>query len=141
MRDDTLLRMRATDAGFDRSLPPQGTWLAFTAAGNLATVWIGGDGVTHLVAAAPAAVATEVGDVVGVAPWSEALPAGATAGWSCLGDKALDALCPGMCCPISRCAAWIWPSRPPSCQREASGLLNASPRSGSVSGRTSFGTP
>lgn len=93
MRDDTLLRMRATDAGLDRVLPPQGSWLVFTAAGNLATVWMSGDGKTHLVAAAPAAVVAEVGEVGGVAPWSEALPAGAVAGWRCNGDKALDALC------------------------------------------------
>lgn len=72
MRDDTLLRMRATDEGLDRALPPEGAWLVFTAAGNLATVWMAGDGATHLVAAAPAAVAAEVGDVGGVAPWSEA---------------------------------------------------------------------
>lgn len=93
MRDDTLLRMRATDAGLDRALPPQGSWLVFTAAGNLATVWMAGDGATHLVAAAPAAVAAEVGEVGGAVPWCEALPAGAAAGWSCSGDKALDALC------------------------------------------------
>lgn len=93
MRDDILLRMRATDAGLDRALPAVGAWLVFSAAGNLATVWIGGDGVVHLVCAAPAAVSSEVGELADVSAWPGALPAGAVAGWSCRGYKALDALC------------------------------------------------
>ena len=93
MQDDTLLRMRATDAGFDRSLPPQGPWLVFTAAGNLATVWLRDDVQSHVVAVAPASVALEIGSLYGILPYVGELPLGASAGWSCQGDVALDALC------------------------------------------------
>lgn len=93
MRDDTLLRMRATDAGFDRSLPSQASWLAFGAAGNQAVVWIAEEGATYVVSAAPASVAREIGNIYGVAPWSGDLPVGASAAWTCHNDAALDALC------------------------------------------------
>lgn len=93
MRDDTLLRLRATDAGFDRELTPEGDWLRFVAAGNLAILWLASDGRTHVAAAAPAAVTSEVGDLPGVAPWAGDLPVGAYAGWVAHGDAALDALC------------------------------------------------
>lgn len=93
MRDDTLLRLRATDAGFDRELPPNGEWLHFAAAGNLSTLWIAGDGRTHLVAAGPATVTAEVGPLYLVERTSAALPSGAAAAWTCLGDAALDSLC------------------------------------------------
>jgi hypothetical protein len=93
MRDDTLLRLRATDAGFDRELPPDGEWLRFSAAGNLTTLWIAGDGRTHSVAAGPASVAAEVGPLYLVEHASSALPTGAAAAWTCVGDAALDALC------------------------------------------------
>lgn len=93
MRDDTLLRLRATDAGFDRSLPPAGEWLCFAASGNLARLWLAGDGRHHLAASGPSAVTNEVEPLYGIAPWSGSLPAGATAAWICVGDVALDALC------------------------------------------------
>ncbi len=93
MRDDTLLRLRATDAGFDRELPPDGEWLRFAAAGNLTTLWIGGDGRTHLVAAGPASVAAELGPLYLVERATAALPPGAAAAWRCVGDAALDTLC------------------------------------------------
>lgn len=93
MRDDTLLRMRATDAGFDRSLPGQGSWLAFGAAGNQATVWIVDEGATYVVAAAPESVAREIANIYGVAPWSGEVPLGASAAWTCHNDVALDVLC------------------------------------------------
>lgn len=93
MRDDTLLRLRATDAGFDRELSPDGDWLRFAAAGNLTALWIAGDGRTHLVAAGPGTVTSEVGPLYLVERTSTALPSGAAAAWRCVGDAALDTLC------------------------------------------------
>lgn len=93
MHDDTLLRMRATDAGFDRSLEAHGSWLAYGAAGNQATIWISNKDTAYVVAAAPASVAREIGTIYGVAPWSGELPLGASAAWTCHNDVALDTLC------------------------------------------------
>ncbi len=93
MPDDTLLRLRATDAGFDRELPPEGPWLRFAAAGNLATIWLKGEGQSLTVAAAPAGVAAEVGALYLVEPISGPVPEGAAAAWRCGSFPALDGLC------------------------------------------------
>lgn len=93
MRDDTLLRLRATDAGFDRELSPDGDWLRFAAAGNLTSIWVAGDGHTHLVAAGPASVTAEVGTLYLVERATSPPPPGAAAAWTCVGDAALDTLC------------------------------------------------
>jgi hypothetical protein len=93
MRDDTLLQLRATDAGFDRSLPPEGEWLCFAAAGSIVRLWLAGDGRHHLVAASPSAVTEEVEPLYGITPWAGAVPVGANSAWVCVGDAALDALC------------------------------------------------
>lgn len=93
MRDDTLLRLRAADAGFDVELPRDGEWLHFRAAGNLTSLWIAGDGHTHRVAAAPSSVSAEVGPLYLVERVDAPGPSAASAVWSCVGDRALDELC------------------------------------------------
>ena len=93
MRDDTLLRMRATDAGFERELGADGEWLRFTSPNSITTLWLTSRGHKRIVAAAPASVAEELASVPAVEQWSGELPLGATAAWSCGTDSALDALC------------------------------------------------
>lgn len=94
-QDETLLRMRARDAGFDLGPDHAGEWLVFRAAGNLATLWLaidaGGDGIRA--AAAPAAVTDEVGPVPGTAPVEGTAPADAAGRWHCSDWPALDRLC------------------------------------------------
>lgn len=96
-QDETLLRMRARDAGFDLGPDHAGEWLVFRAAGNLATLWLamdgGGDGIRA--AAAPAAVTAEVGPVPGAAPVEGTAPEEAAGGgrWHCSDWQALDRLC------------------------------------------------
>ncbi|MEI2719909.1 MAG: HNH endonuclease [Gemmatimonadales bacterium] len=91
-RDNTLLRMRANDAGFNLPVPAGSGWLGFGAAGNLASVWLAGDGNNHIVASGPWALVAEVGPVDGCASLEGPMPDGAAAAWACHGDRALDAL-------------------------------------------------
>lgn len=91
-RDDTLLRMRANDAGFDLPIPAGNDWHGFGAAGNLASVWLAEDGNKHIVAASPWAVVAEVGPVEGCSSLEGPMPDGAVAAWVCYGDRALDTL-------------------------------------------------
>ncbi len=96
-QDETLLRMRARDAGFDLGPDHAGEWLVFRASGNLATLWLamdaGGDGGGIRAAAAPAAVTAEVGPVAGAAPVEGTAPEGAAGRWHCTDWQALDRLC------------------------------------------------
>jgi putative restriction endonuclease len=91
--DPILLRLRATDAGFDRELPPAEGWLVFAAAGNQATLWLAASGAHLLVAAAPHPVVEEVGALPGATQYTGALPSGAAGAWQCHDELALDALC------------------------------------------------
>ena len=49
MRDDTLLRMRATDAGFERELGADGEWLRFTSPNSITTLWLTSRGHKRIV--------------------------------------------------------------------------------------------
>ena len=93
MLDPVLLRLRATDAGFDRELPPAEGWLVFAAAGNQATLWLAAPAAPLVAAAAPLPVVEEVGPLPGVTPWTGTLPHGAQGAWQCQDELALDALC------------------------------------------------
>lgn len=66
LRDTTLLRMAAVDAGFDIGAEADGNWLRFSSAGNLATVWLTEAENAVVVAAAPNGVASEVGPIYAV---------------------------------------------------------------------------
>ena len=81
--DTTLLRMAAVDAGFDIGPEPEGNWLRFHSAGNLATVWLTEAGNDSIVAAGPDRVAAEVGAIYATERWPGERPAGATAAWRC----------------------------------------------------------
>lgn len=73
--------MGAVDAGFDVQLEPDGDWLAFTAAGNLATVWLTEDESAVLVAVTPERLVSEVGTIYAVTPWNADLPTRAAFAW------------------------------------------------------------
>jgi hypothetical protein len=75
------VRKDAIDAGFDIQLEPDGPWLAFTAAGNLATVWVLEDDDAVIVAAAPERLRAEVGASRAITPWSGDLPTRAALAW------------------------------------------------------------
>lgn len=92
-QDDTLLRMRARDAGFDLGPERAGSWLVFGASGNLATLWLTVDQGHIRAAAAPAAVVAEVGAIQGTMSWGGQLPGRAVSAWECADYSALDALC------------------------------------------------
>lgn len=83
VRDTTLLRMSAVDAGFDIGPESDGNWLSFKSAGNLATVWLAEADNATVIAAAPEGVASEVGIVYAVEAWTGERPLGAAAAWRC----------------------------------------------------------
>lgn len=91
-RDTTLLRKTAIDAGFDIGPEADGNWLNFSAAGNLATVWLMEIESATLVAAAPKRLASEVGPIYAVEPWTGERPARTAAAWRCPSRTAADQL-------------------------------------------------
>lgn len=91
--DVTLLRMRATAAGFEIEHGREAGWLKFGSAGNLAVIWLHHASEGPLAAAGPLSVTREIRTGYGIAAIDGPIPTGASAGWRCANYASLESLC------------------------------------------------